>query len=72
MTNEEFLDKVLPRTTMSKEEISEESADNAFSETEKSARNFGICGMVSSEASSNPISPAVYYGGATFNIKKHE
>ena len=57
MTNEEFLDKVLPRTTMSKEEmakiISEESADSAFSEAEKSARmmgdNSGICGMVSSE-----------------------
>ena len=57
MTNEEFLDKVLPRTTMSQEEmikvISEESADSAFSEAEKSARmmgdNSGICGIVSSE-----------------------
>ena len=57
MTNEEFLDKVLPRTTMSQDEmakiISEESADSAFSEAEKSARmmgdNSGICGMVSSE-----------------------
>lgn len=57
MTKEEFLDKVLPRTTMSKEEmvkiISEESADSAFSEAEKSARmmgdNSGICGIISSE-----------------------
>ena len=57
MTNEEFLDKVLPRTTMSQEEmikiISEESANSAFSEAEKSARmmgdNSGICGIVSSE-----------------------
>ena len=57
MTNEEFLDKVLPRTTMSQEEmikvISEESANSAFSEAEKSARmmgdNSGICGMISSE-----------------------
>ena len=57
MTNEEFLDKVLPRTTMSEEEmakvISEESAYSAFSEAEKSARmmgdNSGICGMISSE-----------------------
>ena len=57
MTNEEFLDKVLPKTTMSKDEmikiISEESADSAFSEAEKSARmmgdNSGICGIVSSE-----------------------
>lgn len=57
MSTNEFLDKVLPRTTMSKEEmakiISEESADSAFSEAEKSARmmgdNSGICGMLSSE-----------------------
>ena len=57
MTNEEFLDKVLPRTTMSEDEmakvISEESAYSAFSEAEKSARmmgdNSGICGMISSE-----------------------
>lgn len=57
MDTNEFLDKVLPRTTMSKEEmakvISEESADSAFSEAEKSARmmgdNSGICGMLSSE-----------------------
>ena len=57
MNTNEFLDKVLPRTTMSKDEmvkvISEESADSAFSEAEKSARmmgdNSGICGMISSE-----------------------
>ena len=57
MNTNEFLDKVLPRTTMSKDEmvkvISEESADSAFSEAEKSARmmgdNSGICGMLSSE-----------------------
>ena len=57
MNTNEFLDKVLPRTTMSEEEmakiISEESADSAFSEAEKSARmmgdHSGICGIVSSE-----------------------
>ena len=57
MTKEEFMDKVLPRITMSEDEmakiISEDSADSAFSEAEKSARmmgdNSGICGMISSE-----------------------
>ena len=57
MTKEEFMDKVLPRTTMSEDEmakiISEESADSAFSEAEKSARmmgdNSGICGIITSE-----------------------
>lgn len=57
MDTNEFMDKVLPRTTMSKDEmvkvISEESANSAFSEAEKSARmmgdNSGICGMLSSE-----------------------
>ena len=57
MNTNEFLDKVLPRTTMPKEEmakvISEESADSAFLEAEKSARmmgdHYGICGIVSSE-----------------------
>lgn len=57
MNTNEFLDKVLPKTTMSKEEmakiISKESADSAFLEAEKSARmmgdHSGICGMVSSE-----------------------
>lgn len=57
MRNEEFLDKVLPRTTMSEGEmakvISEESADSAFSEAEKSARmmgdHSGICEIVSPE-----------------------
>lgn len=57
MTKEEFMDKVLPRTIMSKDEmakiISDTSADSAFSEAEKSARmmgdNSGICGMISSE-----------------------
>ena len=57
MNTNEFLDKVLPRTTMSQNEmakiISEESADSAFSEAEKSARmigdHSGICGIVSSE-----------------------
>lgn len=76
MTKEEFIDMVAPKSSMSQDEmakvISEESADSAFSEAEKSARmmgdNSGICGMISSEevrASSNPINPAVYYGGAT-------
>ena len=57
MKKEEFMDKVLPRTIMSKEEmakvISDASSDSAFSEAEKSARmmgdNSGICGMISSE-----------------------
>lgn len=57
MNTNEFLDKVLTRTTMSKEEmakvISKESADSAFLEAEKSARmmgdHSGICGIVSSE-----------------------
>lgn len=57
MTNEEFLDMVAPKSAMSEQEmasaVSEESADSAFSEAEKSARmmgdNSGICGMLSSE-----------------------
>lgn len=57
MNTNEFLDKVLPRTTMSQDKvakvISEESADSAFLEAEKSARMMGdhsvICGIVSSE-----------------------
>lgn len=57
MTNEEFLNMVAPKSAMSEQEmakaISEESADSAFSEAEKSARMMGdysgICGIVSSE-----------------------
>lgn len=57
MTKEEFIDMVAPKSSMSQDEmakiISEESADSAFSEAEKSARmmgdNSGICGMISSE-----------------------
>lgn len=57
MNTNEFLAKVLQRTTMSKEEmvkaVSDASADSAFSEAEKSARmmgdNSGICGMLSSD-----------------------
>lgn len=57
MTKEEFMNIVAPKSAMSEEEmakvISEESADSAFSEAEKSARmmgdNSGICGMVSPE-----------------------
>ena len=57
MTKEEFMDMVAPKSAMSEEEmvkvISEESADSAFLEAEKSARmigdNSGICGMLSSE-----------------------
>ena len=57
MTKEEFMDKVLPRTTMSEDEmdkiISEDSAYSAFSEAEKSARmmgdNSGIYGIITSE-----------------------
>lgn len=48
---------VAPKSAMSEQEmanaVSEESADSAFSEAEKSARmmgdNSGICGMLSSE-----------------------
>lgn len=57
MTKEEFMDMVAPKSAMSEEEmvkvISEESADSAFLEAEKSARmigdNSGICGILSSE-----------------------
>lgn len=57
MAKEEFMDMVAPKSAMSEEEmvkvISEESADSAFLEAEKSARmigdNSGICGMLSSE-----------------------
>ncbi len=57
MNTNEFLDKVLPRTTMSKDEmvkaISNANEDSLFRDAEKSARmmgdNSGICGMVSSE-----------------------
>lgn len=57
MANEEFLDMVLPRTTMSEDEmakaVSDASEDSAFLEAEKSARmmgdHSGICGIVSSE-----------------------
>lgn len=57
MHTNEFLDKVLPRTAMSKEEmakaISNASEDSLFRDAEKSARmmgdNSGICGMLSSE-----------------------
>ena len=60
MTNEEFLDMVAPKSSMSQDEmakiISEESADSAFSEAEKSARMMrdisGIGGIVSSEEAS--------------------
>ena len=57
MTKEEFVDMVAPKSSMSQNEmakvISEESADSAFLEAEKSARmvgdNSGVCGMVSPE-----------------------
>lgn len=57
MNTNEFLDKVLPRTTMSKEEIaktvSDASEDSLFRDAEKCFRsmgdNSGICGMLSSE-----------------------
>ena len=57
MTKEEFIDMVAPKSSMSQNEmakvISEESADSAFFEAEKSARmmgdHSGICGMISSE-----------------------
>lgn len=57
MTKEEFMDMVAPKSAMSQNEmakvVSEESADNAFSEAEKLARmmgdHSGICGIVSSE-----------------------
>lgn len=57
MTKEEFIDMVAPKSSMSQNEmvkvISEESADSAFLEAERSARmmgdHSGICGIVSSE-----------------------
>lgn len=57
MNTNEFLDKVLPRTTMSKEEmvkaVSDESEDSLFSDAEKWFRsmgdNSGIATMLSSE-----------------------
>ena len=57
MTKEEFLDKVLPRTTMSKEEmikvVSDESEDSLFRDAEKFFRsigdNSGVATMLSSE-----------------------
>ena len=57
MNTNEFLAKVLPRTTMSKEEmakvVSDASEDLLFRDAEKSARmmgdHSGICGMLSSE-----------------------
>ena len=57
MTKEEFLDKVLPRATMSKEEmvkaVSDESEDSLFRDAEKFFRsigdNSGIATMLSSE-----------------------
>lgn len=57
MDTNEFLDKVLPRTTMSKEEmvkaVSDESEDSLFRDAEKWFRsigdNSGIATMLSSE-----------------------
>ena len=45
MTNEEFLDKVLPRTTMFEEEmakaVSDASEDSLFRDAEKCFRSMG-------------------------------
>ena len=57
MNTNEFLDKVLPRATMSKEEmikaVSDESEDSLFRDAEKWFRsigdNSGIATMLSSE-----------------------
>lgn len=57
MTNEEFLDKILPRTTMSEEEmakaVSDTSEDSLFRDAEKCFRsmgdNSGVAAMLSSE-----------------------
>ena len=57
MTKEEFLDKVLPRTTMSEEEmvkaVSDASEDSLFCDAEKCFRsmgdNSGVAAMLSSE-----------------------
>ena len=57
MTKEEFLDKVLPRTTMSEEEmakaVSDASEDSLFRDAEKYFRsmgdNSGVASMLSSE-----------------------
>ena len=57
MTKEEFLDKVLPRTTMSEEEmakaVSDASEDSLFRDAEKGFRsmgdNSGVAAILSSE-----------------------
>ena len=57
MDTNEFLDKVLPRTTMSKEEmvktVSDASEDSLFCDAEKYFRsigdNSGVAAMLSSE-----------------------
>lgn len=57
MNTNEFLDKVLPRTTMSKEEmakaVSDASEDSLFRDAEKCFRsmgdNSGVAAMLSSE-----------------------
>ena len=57
MTKEEFLDKVLPRTTMSEEEmakaVSDASENSLFRDAEKCFRsmgdNSGVASMLSSE-----------------------
>ena len=57
MNTKEFLDKVLPRTTMSKEEmekaVSNASEDSLFHDAEKCFRsmgdNSGVAAMLSSE-----------------------
>lgn len=64
MTKEEFMDMVAPKSAMSEQEmtkaVSDESADSAFLEAEKSARmmgdHSGICGIVSSEEVSEIVS----------------
>ena len=57
MTNKEFLDMVLPRTTMSEDEmakaVSDASEDSLFRDAEKCFRsmgdNTGVASMLSSE-----------------------
>ena len=77
---QDALNVACPKTTMSPAEIVNAYIDqccgNSFAEAEKFFRkmgdNSGIASVDHYEKFRLPISPAVYYGGVTFNIKKHE
>ena len=74
------LDSLLPEIPMSPKEIVnyfvDNCSDNTFAEAEKvlpqNGRQLWYKFLFDTRKVLNPISPAVYYGVATFNIKKHE